>query len=229
LRLQRGDPQEETLLFAGNSGESGSTGPFLSAPLTRVVVEMVGDNLSGADNQQERPSSSDWLDRIPGDLGHYIAGFVDGEGSFNVPIRRERDRSLPWRVSLCFNVSQIGPELPMLLRDVFGVGTVRGRGDGVFYFEVTRPDDLFERIFPFFERYGLRGPKSRDLEVFREIAALVQSGRHRTAEGIKATLAMRGPMNRGGKRRRCEEEILASLEDGNPQRPYAELPFEAMG
>src|SRR5947207_13700539 len=53
---------------------------------------MSSDNPSGADNQQERPSPSNWLDAIPPDLGHYVAGFVDGEGSFNVPIRRERDR-----------------------------------------------------------------------------------------------------------------------------------------
>src|SRR5215216_7771013 len=96
---------------------------------------MSSDNPSGADNQQERPSSPAWLDAIPPDLGHYVAGFVDGEGSFNVPIRRERDRGLPYRVSLSFNVSQVGPEAPELLRSIFEVGTVRGRGDGVFYFE----------------------------------------------------------------------------------------------
>ena len=99
--------------------------------------DVSSDNSSGADNQQERPSSSSWLDAIPSDLGHYVAGFVDGEGSFNVPIRRERDRGLPWRVSLSFNVSQIGSEAPKLLQHVFAVGTVRGRRDGVFYFEVT--------------------------------------------------------------------------------------------
>jgi hypothetical protein len=65
---------------------------------------MRSDNPAGADNQQERLGSTNWLDAIPPDLGHYVAGFVDGEGSFNVPIRRERDRSLPWRVSLSFNV-----------------------------------------------------------------------------------------------------------------------------
>ena len=83
--------------------------------LVRTMSGMGSDNPTGADNQQERPSSSAWLDRIPHDLDHYVAGFVDGEGSFNVPIRRERDRALPWRVSLSFNVSQIGPEAPSLL------------------------------------------------------------------------------------------------------------------
>ena len=172
---------------------------------------MSSDNPSGAGNQQERPSSKAWLDAIPRDLGHYIAGFVDGEGSFNVPIRRERDRGLPFRVSLSFNVSQVGPEAPELLRSIFGVGTVRGRGDGVFYFEVTKPTELEDRVFPFFERFPLRGSKAGDLATFRRITELVRSGRHLTPRGIGEALVLRGPMNRGGKRRRSDDEIIEAL------------------
>ncbi len=172
---------------------------------------MHSDNPTGADNQQERLGSTAWLDAVPLDLGHYVAGFVDGEGSFNVPIRRERDRSLPWRVSLSFNVSQIGAAAPELLRSVFGVGTIRGRRDGVFYFEVTKPLELEVRVFPFFERFPLRGSKQEDLAIFRRITALVQSGRHLHPAGIEAILALRAPMNRGGKRWRTDEEIVAVL------------------
>jgi len=190
---------------------------------------MDSDNPSGADNQQERSGLSDWLEGIPSDLGHYIAGFVEGEGSFNVPIIRKRYGSLPFRVTLSFNVSQLGSEMPMLLKTSFGTGRVRGRGDGVFYFEVTRPQDLEGTVFPFFDVYRLRGPKAQDLSVFREITSLVRSGRHLTLVGFEAILMLRSPMNRGGKRRRCDEEIIAALRAGNPQRPYAELPFEAKG
>jgi hypothetical protein len=174
---------------------------------------MSSENPSGADNQQERPSPSDWLDAIPFDVGHYIAGFVEGEGSFNVPIIREHDRCLPWRVTLSFNVSQRGSESPMFLKEMLSVGRVRGRGEGVFYFEVTRPDHLEEWIFPFFDRFRLRGPKAHDLEIFREITTLVQSGRHKSVEGIKEILILRSPMNRGGKRRRTDEEIIRVLSD----------------
>jgi hypothetical protein len=190
---------------------------------------MSSDNPSGADNQQERLVTSNWLDGVPNDLGHYIAGFVEGEGSFNVPIIRERDRILPWRVTLSFNVSQVGPEMPSLLKSTFGAGRTRGRGDGVFYFEVTRPDHLEEHVFPFFDRFRLRGPKALDLEIFREITKLVRTGRHLTADGIEAILILRSPMNRGGKRRRTDEEIISALRNVNPQRPYAELPLEAEG
>src|SRR5437899_10962706 len=129
-------------------------------------VTMSSDNPTGAVNQQERPSSSTWLDAVPPHVGHYIAGFVDGEGSFNVPIRRSSDRSLPWRVGLSFNVSQIGSEQPRMLRSAFGAGTVRGRSDGVYYFEVTRPEERETRVFPFFEPFPLRGPTLHDLAIF---------------------------------------------------------------
>ena len=91
-------------------------------------------------------------------------------------------------------------------------GTVRGRGDGVYYFEVTRPAELEERVFPFFERFPLRGPKKRDLKIFTEITKLVRSDRHLSPTGVGLILQMRSPMNRGGKRRYCDEEILAGFE-----------------
>jgi len=154
---------------------------------------MSSDNPSGADNQQERLSCTPWLDAIPVDLGNWVAGFVDGEGSFNVPIRRLRGGVLPYRVSLSFNVSQIGPEEPCLLQALFGTGTVRPRGDGVWYFEVTTVGGLVERVFPFFDRYSLRGAKRHDLEVFRQITALIQAGRHLSHLGFMEILALRGP------------------------------------
>jgi LAGLIDADG DNA endonuclease family protein len=172
---------------------------------------MAGENPSGAGNQQERPNATAWLNGIPDNVGHYIAGFVEGEGSFNVPIRRSRYRSIPWRVAVSFNVSQIGPELPEFLRSIFEVGTVRGRGDGVFYFEVTQPVELEVRVFPFFERFPLRGPKRGDLGALCQITRLIQSGAHRSSEGIDRILEIRSGMNRGGKRRYSDEEIRRAL------------------
>ena len=183
---------------------------------------MKSENPSGADNQQERLDVSTWLDGVPMPIGNYVAGFVEGEGSFNVPIVRERDRLMPFRVSLSFNVSQIGPQMPELLRDTFTVGRIRGRSDGVFYFEVTKPMDLSTYVFPFFERFKLRGPKAHDLEVFKKVTDIVLSRRHLTAEGLKDVLILRGPMNRGGKRRRSDEEIIELVEKSRILRDHTQ-------
>jgi hypothetical protein len=108
-------------------------------------------------------------------------------------------------------VSQVGEEAPRFLQSVFGVGTTRGRGDGVWYFEVTKPEELEARVFPFFERFPLRLSKARDLTVFRQIATMVQTGRHLSIDGFIDILALRGPMNRGGKRRRTDEQLISAL------------------
>ena len=110
-------------------------------------------------------------------------------------------------------MSQIGNELPELLQEAFSVGTVRDRGDGVHYFEVTRPPELVERIFPFFDRFPLRGSKRTDLLVFREIAAVVLSGQHLSVGGLISVLEMRRPMNGGGKRRYSESYVMEVLRD----------------
>jgi len=199
----------QTLLYAGNP-EYPTV--LILSHLLRMVCDVNSDNPLGAGNQQERLDVSTWLDGIPEPLGHYVAGFVEGEGSFNVPIVRERDRSMPFRVSLSFNVSQVGPQMPKFLCDVFTVGRTRGRPDGVFYFEVTKPMDLNTFVFPFFERFKLRGPKASDLEVFKQITEIVLSRCHLTPEGFRKVLELRGPMNRGGKRRRTDEEIIALIE-----------------
>src|SRR5438874_2310737 len=36
---------------------------------------------------------------IPPNIGHYLAGFTDGEGSFNVSFRPRDDYKSPWKIS----------------------------------------------------------------------------------------------------------------------------------
>ena len=67
---------------------------FLSDPPTRVADDMDSENLIGADNQQER-------------LDAYIAGFVDGEGTFHVAIQRNSSARLRLQLVPEFHVSQI--------------------------------------------------------------------------------------------------------------------------
>ena len=59
------------------------------------MMEMMGNNASGADDQQERPGIADW-----------IVGFVDGEGTFSVSVFRNRTMSLGWQVFPEFVVTQ---------------------------------------------------------------------------------------------------------------------------
>ena len=162
---------------------------------------------------------------IPSDLGHYLAGFADGEGSFNISFRPRDDYKLPWKVSLCFNISQRDDVILALFKRHLGCGTMRQRRDGVWYYEVNNLTAIVENVIPFFERFGfLSAKKKRDFSKFKQLAQCMRQGKHLTQEGVKDILRIRQAMNDGGKRRYRDEEILSRFE--NPQRLYAR-PAEA--
>ncbi len=147
--------------------------------------------------------------KIPRDIGYYLAGFADGEGSFNVSFRPRNDYRQPWKVSLCFNISQKDRVILALFKKHLKCGTLRGRPDGVWYYEVNNLTAIIENVIPFFERYCfLSAKKKRDFAKFVKIARLMQEGTHLTEEGLKEILQIRKTMNDGGKRRYSDVEIL---------------------
>src|SRR5262249_48129758 len=87
--------------------------PLMSHPFLRVE-SMRSDNPFGADNQQER-------------LDAYIAGFVDGEGSFHVAVCRNAGTTLGWQLVPEVHVSQNAErrEVLDLIQERFGCGRIR--------------------------------------------------------------------------------------------------------
>ena len=148
-------------------------------------------------------------DQIPDAIGYYFAGFVDGEGSFHLTFRRRRDYKMPWKVSLCLNVSQKDKVVLALLKRHLKCGTIRHKGDGVWMFEANNLDAIRQNVIPFFKRFGfLSAKKKRDFSIFQRMAELMADKAHLNEEGIRRLLKLREPMNDGGKRKYSDEEIL---------------------
>lgn len=156
--------------------------------------------------------------QVPSDLGNYLAGFADGEGSFHVSFRNREDFKIPWKVSLSFNVSQKDPVILSLFKKHLKCGSLRERKhDGVWYYEVTNFNAIQNNVIPFFQRFGfLSAKKKRDFSKFRQIAELIEGQDHLTVEGIQKILKIRKDMNDGGKRKYSDEEILRILRDYMP-------------
>ena len=152
------------------------------------------------------------VNEIPDRIGNYLAGFADGEGSFNLSFRKRRDYSMPWKISLCFNVSQKDKVILALYKRHMRCGTLRGRPDGVWYYEVNNFTAIQENVIPFFDRFTfLSAKKKRDFLKFKEIAQLIAEGRHLKENGIRQILEIRKTMNDGGAGRRkfADAEILS--------------------
>lgn len=146
--------------------------------------------------------------KVPPRIGYYLAGFADGEGSFNVSFRPRSDYKNPWKVSLCFNVSQKDKVILTLFKRWLGCGTLRSRPDGVWYFEVNNLVAIRDNVIPFFKQFGfLSAKKKRDFSKFCQLSDLLSEGQI-DEEKVKVILSIRRDMNDGGKRKYSESDIL---------------------
>ena len=156
------------------------------------------------------------IKEVPREIGYYLAGFTDGEGSFNVSFRPRKDYTIPWKVSLCFNISQRDKVILALFKRHLKCGTLRQRRDGIWYYEVNTFNAITENVIPFFRKFGfLSAKKKRDFSKFIQIADIISVGDHLTQSGIEKVLRIRRDMNDGGKRKYSEEDILSIFKESS--------------
>ena len=106
----------------------------------------------------------------------YIVGLTDGEGCFLVSLRKDN------RIDIRFFISQAIGNRSLLesVQRYFGVGVVYQKSSArngrlpAYVFEVTKRDDIYSVIIPFFKKHKLLGCKARSFEAFCKIAKLVE-------------------------------------------------------
>ena len=166
--------------------------------------------MTGADNQQER-------------LDGYIAGYVDGEGSFSVSVQRNRTCRVGFQLVPEFHVSQNGDRAQVLelIRDRLGCGYIKpnSKRDKALVLVVRERQALLERVIPFFERVPLLSSKRADFKKFARIVRQMAQGHHRTLAGFGQLLEVALSLNGSGRFRQVRWRELVALQ--NPQRLYA--------
>ena len=89
-------------------------------------------------------------------LNVYIAGFADGDGSFNVSFRKREDYSIGWKISPSFSIAQRDRIVFQLFQNQLDCGTIRkGSSEGIYYLEVLDFNDLRTKVVPFFNAYPI--------------------------------------------------------------------------
>ena len=182
-----------------------------------------GDNVTGADNQQER-------------LDGYISGYVDGEGSFSVVVNRNPSCKIGYQLVPEFHVSQNGDRaqvLEIIRQRLGGCGYIKsnGRRDRAVVLVVRKRADLLRHVLPFFERSPLLSTKRQDFEKFARIVRAMAAGHHRTREGFTELLSLALSMNGNGRFRQVRwEDVISSQPESSETvcRTGAESPEETV-
>ena len=170
---------------------------------------MSSENPSGADNQQERLLTNDWL-----------VGFVDGEGCFSCPDLSKSAR--------CDSAGKCNPPLSSYkehrveacwrtwsrssVAETVRQPQARQPSGRSARFYVSRFGDLRDVIVPFFQANPLRTAKRAEL---RQVRRSHRSDRSPTAPSCVGSHRDRGD---------CTDDELSEAVRGveNPQRPYAD-------
>ena len=146
---------------------------------------------------------------------HYIAGFVDGEGSFHVAFQRNPDVRLGWQAIPEFHVSQHVSSRSVLeaIRERLGCGIIKAnhrgsRKDRTQVLVVRNRHDLAMKVVPFFDRYSLYTEKRNDFRRFKLVVEMMVLGAHRSTEGLAKIVEIAYAMNAGGNRRRVAREMI---------------------
>ena len=151
--------------------------------------------------------------------GQYIAGFVDGEGSFHIAFQARPDLKFGWQAVPEFHVSQNFTSRNVLeaIKDTLQCGYIKandaaGKRDKTLVYVVRDREDLLQKVIPFFERFPLHSEKRKDFETFRKIVQMMEANLHLNREGFEQIVCFAFSMNRNGRyRKRKMEDILANL------------------
>ena len=166
-----------------------------------------------ADNQQER-------------LDSYIAGYVDGEGSFHVAIQKVGHVKFGYQLLPEFHVSQNFDYASVLrlIHERFGCGYIKpnhakNNRDKSWVFVVRNRADLLNKVIPFFEKNKLLSPKAKDFDKFAFVVRSMAAKEHFKKDVFLNLLDVAFSMNRNGKYRKSNiSDIKKNLESSTTIR-----------
>lgn len=148
------------------------------------------------------------------EMGWYLSGYTDGEGSFCISFSPRSKLRIGLEVRPSFSVSQNGDrsEVLRLFQETFDCGTIRpDRSDKTFKFETRNLKNLFEKVIPFFERFPLKSSKNKDFELFAKVCLLMNKGEHNNKSGLIEIIQLATQMNASGKRKYSKRDLINFL------------------
>jgi len=139
---------------------------------------------------------------------HYIAGFIDGEGSFSVSIGKHKTLRRGFEVRPEFEIELRKDDQEILERILITIGI--GRIYDCSYerygwfphakYKITSIWDMKEFLFPFLDKHPLQAKKRKSYLIFREIVLMLCKKQHLSDEGFGKIVRLRDELRSLGKK-----------------------------
>jgi hypothetical protein len=142
--------------------------------------------------------------------GSYVAGFIDGEGSFSISIGKHKTLSRGLEVRPEFEIEVRADDTEVIERILVTIGCGRiydcsyeryGWYPHVKY-KVTSTREMEEILFPFLDRNPLQAKKAKSYVLFRDIVLAYRRKEHLSDAGFQKILKQRDELRALGKKAR---------------------------
>lgn len=168
------------------------------------------------------------INQISDKQGYYVAGFVDGEGSFYISVRKhckevknndgtksfQYERPTGWRFSLNFNIANNDKRVLEFCRSQLCCGVIRESNPGKFVLEISDQETLNNKIVPFFNKFQFESVKKRhEFRVFKLLLTFFSEGPVTTTPRLLFFLRLRNSLSqyRVNKQSHSDEDITKSF------------------
>ena len=162
----------------------------------------MSDKPFSADNQQERLLRSVSFDEP---FKWYLSGFVDGEGSFCISLKKKPGSIYGWQIDPSFYLYQHEKHLWILekVREFFGAGCIRRKSNPgtVYTYALHGIGHAQTKVIPFFRQYPLR-VKQETFTLFTHAVELMARKVHHERLGFERVVRIAFELNQIGKGRK---------------------------
>lgn len=126
---------------------------------------------------------------------YWIAGFVSGDGSFNIKTTKTRTGKVQLRFAVHLHIreEQVIKGLAQFFN--FEDNKYIYYTDRSVAVQIVNTTDILNIIIPFFDEYQIKGAKELDFIDFKKVAEIVKSKDHLTEDGISKILVIKDNMN----------------------------------
>jgi hypothetical protein len=183
----------------------------------------MSDKPISADNQQERfPIFNErfkW----------WLSGFVDGEGSFCLSLKRKPDCTFGWQIDPSFYLYQHEKHLWVLedVKKFFGGGCIHRKSNPgtVFTYALHGIVHAKTKVIPFFSTYPPRA-KHETFRLFTEAVELMEQKIHHERIGFEKIVRIAYRMNQMGKGRKWTLDRVLGKSSETVRQTHAPLCIE---
>jgi hypothetical protein len=123
---------------------------------------------------------------------HWLAGFIDADGSFQVKILKRRKNYKEIRVYL--QIDQKANTLLILIRNKFGGYIGHRKSQDTYYYSSTSFGSA-KKVIDYLDEYNMLSSKYLNYLKWRKVYELIQEKKHITAEGQEIILNIKLSMN----------------------------------